>query len=164
MGREVVRGVVVLGALGLLVALGVLLLVVWRPGGAPSPAAVPASPTVEGGLMPSPTAAPAATATPAPTLTPTPTPQPRIERGNVERLASVARLGKGRVGEIVFSPDGRWLAVGSSLGVYLYDVGTLEEVRWLETRALVWSVAFSPDGRLLASGSSDGTVILWGVR
>ena len=36
-----------------------------------------------------------------------------------------ARLGKGRIGEIQYSPDGTQLAVASSVGIWLYDTGGL---------------------------------------
>ena len=91
-------------------------------------------------------------------------PVERIGRDNAARVGQVARLGKGWVGQVAFSPDGRWLAVGSSVGVYVYEAATLREARRFETDAPAPVVAFSPDGRLLASGSGDGTVILWGVQ
>ena len=81
----------------------------------------------------------------------------------VEQLA-LAHWGKGTVNGVACSPDGRLLAVASSVGIILYDAGTLAEVRFIESDAWVWSVAFSPDGETLASGSRDNTVRLWGVR
>lgn len=38
------------------------------------------------------------------------------------------RLGKGWITEIAFSPDGTLLAVASSIGVWLYDAQTGEEL------------------------------------
>ena len=35
-----------------------------------------------------------------------------------------ARLGKGAINDIQFSPDGTRLAVGSSIGIWIYDVQT----------------------------------------
>ena len=74
------------------------------------------------------------------------------------------RLGKGKINEIAYSPDGALLAVASSIGIWLYDVDTFEEVALLtgHTRS-VSSVSFSPDGQTLATGSSDDTVRLWDV-
>ena len=75
------------------------------------------------------------------------------------------RLGMGQIlGNVIFSPDGRYLAVGTSLGVELRDTGTMELVRFF-SRHTSWvnSVAFSPDGKILASGSDDETIKLWDV-
>ena len=39
-----------------------------------------------------------------------------------------ARLGKGSINEIAYSPDGTWLAVASSIGIWIYDAHTGEPV------------------------------------
>ena len=74
-----------------------------------------------------------------------------------------ARLGKGWIsGDIAYSPDGTRLAVASSIGIWLYDTATHQEVALLTGHTDdVISVAFSPDGSALASGSWDETVRLW---
>jgi len=77
---------------------------------------------------------------------------------------AVARLGKGSVSEVAFSPDGSILAVASSIGVWLYDAHTYAEIGLMESNAWVASIAFSPDGSLLASGSWDNTIKLWDVK
>ena len=65
------------------------------------------------------------------------------------------RIGKGIIyGNITFSPDGSLLAVASSIGIWIYDARTGDELNLLITDSrLVPSVAFSPDGKTLASGS-----------
>ncbi len=75
-----------------------------------------------------------------------------------------ARLGKGGVNVIQFSPDGAQLAVGSNIGVWLYDVETGKERSLFAGKSLC--LAFSPEGRFLASsgGSSGRTEIqVWEV-
>ena len=75
-----------------------------------------------------------------------------------------ARLGKGGVNVIQFSPDGAQLAVGSNIGVWLYDVETGKERSLFAGKSLC--LAFSTDGRFLASsgGSSGKTEIqVWEI-
>ena len=79
---------------------------------------------------------------------------------------SKARLGKGHItGNIAYSPDGIRLAMAGSIGTWIYDAHTGEELALLTGHTTeVYSVAFSPDAKILASGSSDGTVLLWQVH
>ena len=61
-----------------------------------------------------------------------------------------ARFGKGGINAMQFSPDGMQLAVGTDIGVWLYDMET-GEGKFL-FRGMCQSLAFSPDGRFLANG------------
>ena len=75
-----------------------------------------------------------------------------------------ARLGKGTINEIAYSPDGRRLAVASGIGTWIYDARTGKELDLLTGHTHpVNSVAFSPNGRTLASGAGGyaATVRLW---
>ena len=77
---------------------------------------------------------------------------------------AIARFGKGGINEITYSPDGSLLAVGSEIGIWLYDTVTHQEVALLGGHiGTVRSISFSPDGSTLASGSQDDTVRLWDV-
>ncbi|MYA99756.1 sigma-70 family RNA polymerase sigma factor, partial [Candidatus Poribacteria bacterium] len=64
-----------------------------------------------------------------------------------------ARLGKGGINVLQFSPDGTQLAVGSNIGVWLYDVETEKEISMFP--GMCQSLAFSPDGRFLAHGGNQ---------
>ena len=64
--------------------------------------------------------------------------------------AAKARLGKGGINALTFSSDGTQFAVGSNIGIWLYDVATGKEVAMFP--GMCQSVAFSSDGRYLASG------------
>ncbi len=74
------------------------------------------------------------------------------------------RIGKGAIWEIGYSPDGKILAVASSIGTWLYDAQTGAELNLLTGHTYApASIAFSPDGQTLATGGDwpDRTIRLW---
>ncbi len=72
-----------------------------------------------------------------------------------------ARLGKGGINALQFSPDGTQIAVGSNIGVWLYDAKTGKEINMFG--GVCQSIAFSPDGRLIASGGGPLGLQLWEI-
>ena len=76
--------------------------------------------------------------------------------------AAKARLGKGSIRAMQFSPDGDHLAVGSDIGVWLYDAETGKETSLLPGRCE--SLAISPDGRFLVNGGGDPNSRAGGTR
>ncbi len=78
---------------------------------------------------------------------------------------AITRLGKGRINKIAYSPDGKRLAVASSIGVWIYDADSGKELDLLtENTNWVQSIAFNPNGNVLASGGDDGSIRLWDTR
>lgn len=75
---------------------------------------------------------------------------------------AIARLGKGIISEIAYSPNGKYLAVAASIGVWIYDMTTYQEIALITgPKGHLNSVDFSPDGKTIISGSEDGNVYLW---
>ena len=71
-----------------------------------------------------------------------------------------ARLGRGSISEIKYSPDGKRLAVASSIGIWLYDTETHKEAAFLTgDTGDISGFSFSPDGGTIAS-ASDGADVL----
>ena len=75
---------------------------------------------------------------------------------------ATARLGKGWLYEIQYSPDGTRLAAAGALGVWIYDTVTDEEIALFTANGYgVSALAYAPDGNILAGGSANGSIILW---
>ena len=89
-------------------------------------------------------------------------PEEVITSTNIMRLVQLAQWGKEKINQVVWSSDGKLLALASSNGVYLYKTDSLKELHFIETDVQVNNIAFSPDGNILASGS-ENIVRLWRV-
>lgn len=80
-----------------------------------------------------------------------------------------ARIGKGKIKDVKFSPDNTQLAVATTIGVWLYDAQTGAEIALLKEHRLghrtANTLAFSPDGKTLASGlwPYSGPIQLWDI-
>jgi WD40 repeat protein len=74
-----------------------------------------------------------------------------IAPDNVEQLQEIARYGDGVLNDAVsWSPDGTTLAIGGTLGVWLYDTQDWSAAPTLLSMSTVSDLAFSPDGTRLA--------------
>ncbi|MBN1935837.1 MAG: WD40 repeat domain-containing protein [Anaerolineae bacterium] len=127
-------------------------------------------------LQPTTTSILAPSSTPFPTSTPTPTPTPAlpvlagtpvplpvepITPQNADQIQELAIWGKGYVKHVTFSPDGKLLAVGTTIGIWLYDAQTFEIVRFIETPTWVSGMAFSADGSRLFAQTGEAIVWTW---
>ena len=76
-----------------------------------------------------------------------------------------ARLGKGWVRDIEFSPYGTQLAVATTIGIWIYDVQTgTEQSLLLGIMGGANAVSYSPGGSILAAAHRDQTVRLWDIN
>ncbi|MYB94926.1 WD40 repeat domain-containing protein [Candidatus Poribacteria bacterium] len=78
---------------------------------------------------------------------------------------AIARLGRGAIGAFTLSPDGKFLTVGTAIGVWWYDLATMIPLALWETeRGMISALAFSNDGQRLAIGNGDGSIKVWDVQ
>ena len=86
---------------------------------------------------------------------------PAYARWSLPEGATV-RLGKGYINALQFAPDGNRFVVAASIGIWVYDAHTGEEIALYTGHSRpVTALAFSPDGVVLASGDESGEVRLW---
>ncbi len=82
-----------------------------------------------------------------------------------------ARLGKGIIKDILYSPDGKLFAVVSSIGLWLYDTKDYQEITLLPipksgNRPLAHKIQdtyFSVDGQMLICETKEKQAIIWDV-
>ena len=75
---------------------------------------------------------------------------------------AIARLGQGGVRCMAVSPDGSLLAVATKIGLWWYELATMQPVALWETeRGMVSAISFSHDGHWVAVGNDDGIVKVW---
>lgn len=78
---------------------------------------------------------------------------------------AIARLGRGILADLAFSPDGESLAVATTIGCWLYELPTMKPIALLATeRGLVSTVAFSPNGQWIATSNWDGIIKIWEIE
>ena len=78
---------------------------------------------------------------------------------------AIARLGRGSVRSMAFSPDGQYFAVGSWIGLWLYELPTLTPIAlWDTERGMTGGVSFSPDGSQVVTSTSAENVKIWDIE
>lgn len=78
---------------------------------------------------------------------------------------AIARLGRGSTRDVAFSPDGQYFAVGTSIGLWLYELPTLSPIAlWDTERGMTGGVVFSPDSRRIATSTFAEAVKIWDIH
>lgn len=110
---------------------------------------------------------PRKTIEPTETLEPMPTRPPAgtelISVNNASEIIELNRMGKGTITGLKYSPDGKTIAVTTSIGIHFYDSETLTELKQIETNVHTYKPYWLPDGKEIVTYSFDGSVRLWDV-
>ena len=78
---------------------------------------------------------------------------------------AIARLGRGRAGDMAFSPDGKYFAVGTSIGLWLYELPTLSPIAlWDTERGMTSDVSFSPDSQRITLHRYHEAITVWDIQ
>ncbi len=78
---------------------------------------------------------------------------------------AIARLGRGSVRDMAFSPDGQCFAVASAIGLWLYELPTLFPIAlWDTERGMTDSITFSPDNRRVITHTFAGNIKIWDIE
>lgn len=91
--------------------------------------------------------------------TPVPLPGDEITIQNTDQIVQLARWGKGYVNQTVYSPDGKNIALGTSIGIYLLDAATLDQIRFIDTNHYIHGLTFTPDGETIIAVSNHGDIL-----
>ena len=69
---------------------------------------------------------------------------------------AIARIGRGTLGEVHFSPDGSQLAISTAIGIWFHDPQTGKALELLPRPNIIYpfAFAFSPDGNRIGIGVS----------
>ena len=90
----------------------------------------------------------------------------RISNGDVSTWAlpegAIARLGRGIIADLAFSPDSESLVVATTMGCWLYELPTMKPIALWETGSgMVSTISFSPNGQWIAMSNWDGIIKVW---
>lgn len=77
---------------------------------------------------------------------------------------AIARLGQGEVETIAFSPDGHYLAAGTRVGLWWYEVETMSPVALWGAERGVFVATFSPNGKWIATSDWENLIEVWDIQ
>ena len=78
---------------------------------------------------------------------------------------AISRFGRGTVMAMAVSPDGAYLAAATKIGLWWYELATMQPVALWETeRGMLGAITISLDGRLAATGNWDGVIKVWDIQ
>jgi WD40 repeat protein len=93
-----------------------------------------------------------------------------ISPENAAHVEELARWGRGYTNQIAISPDGKQIAVASTIGIDIYDLQTLKSIQFIDTGEYIEALTYIPNANMIASISITPSpfdvlaVILWDIK
>lgn len=87
-----------------------------------------------------------------------PYPADSITPQNVHQIMELARWGRPKFTEIVWTPDNSQLVAATSNGIYFFDSSELTLQRILDLKAWMTTIDVSADGKYIAAGDNHGLI------
>ena len=78
---------------------------------------------------------------------------------NMDQLAQVARWGKGRINQSIYSNDGTLAALATTIGIHILDAKNLKQILFIDTTREINAIAFSADGESITAVSNHGDIL-----
>ncbi len=78
-----------------------------------------------------------------------------------QEVEIVSRLGSGAITSIAMNPEKNQVAVGTPLGIYIYQHPALNLLVHFKMDSWILSLEWSLDGERIAAGSKEGTITIW---
>lgn len=85
---------------------------------------------------------------------------PPITSDNVTKVQEILRIGDGAIYDTAWSPDEHWVAIGSAIGIWIYDTRKNER-HFLKDIPQGYALAFSPDGKTLVASDRYQFIYRW---
>src|SRR5690349_4425994 len=92
-------------------------------------------------------------------------PLEQITATNASKLAEIARIGNGKAEDVCYTPDGRYLLVGSSTGIWRLNISNTNDNQPMVIGQYLSgkSMAVSHDSQFVASATKSGVIKVWDI-
>jgi len=74
---------------------------------------------------------------------------------NANNIMEIMSFGSGLIHDISYSADGSSIIVSTSIGIFIYESGTLKQEHFFQTETSMGTIAVSPDNRTIAVSSGS---------
>jgi len=78
---------------------------------------------------------------------------------NIDRLTLLSSLGKGNPTDVIYTADGKYLVISTSVGLYFYNPEDYSLIHFIDTQIAVAHIAVSPDSQTIAAVAKNEVLL-----